>query len=265
MTEVFGSAGQQQLEYRAHALFELLKDDPLYACHGRAVAVNGRRGETVQRQIRLARVQGVGPGDCVPEDEVAERVATLEAAGLAIDRYAHWRGEAEAIAAARAVLRDRSLPGDLTVTRVTPDTPVEDLRDLDQFAQDCEVLLPSGPFLRGVARPASVLFARDGAGQIVTMAASVAQFHPDSPEGRTVWWGMLATRPDRRGEGLSLWLGAQALVDMADRGYTGFQTGIRAGNTPSERLCTRLGLGPLNAQDIIAIDPASFGEGRLTK
>lgn len=78
------------------------------------------------------------------------------------------------------------------------------------------------------------------------MAASVAQFHPDSAQGKSVWWGMLATRPDRRGAGLSLWLGAQAIVDISDRAIHGFRpasgraTWRPSGFAPSWHWCPRL-------------------------
>jgi hypothetical protein len=46
---------------------------------------------------------------------------------------------------------------------------------------------------------------------------------------------------------------------------TGFFTGIREGNAPSERLCTKLGLEATDRTIIISIAPEVFAAGSVTK
>ena len=77
---------------------------------------------------------------------------------------------------------------------------------------------------------------------------------------------MLATREDQRGRGLSITLGAAVMVEMANRyGYTDFFTGVTPGNTPSEAVCTRMGLFDENTLILSAVDPTLMPGGRMTK
>jgi hypothetical protein len=175
-------------------------------------------------------------------------------------------GQRQRIAIARAILRDRALPGDLSVNATGPDTPPEDLQAMDALTQSCDVLLPMGAFLRGQRRPSVFLFAKDTDGRVVGAAGAVAQFHPDHAKAGKVWWGMLATDTSRRGEGIALLLGAMALKAInEDFGYDSCFTGIREGNAASETLCRKLALAPSDNTDLIAIYPPAFAGGQLTK
>ncbi|NKX44624.1 hypothetical protein [Roseicyclus persicicus] len=168
--------------------------------------------------------------------------------------------------AAEAVAATRALPGDLDLMRVDATTPAEALRALDALTRACEVLSPLGAFLRGAERPSAFLFARDRTGAAVGAAGAVAAAHPDHPRARRAWWGMLATTPDRRGEGIAQVLGALSLLAIRDtRRVDEVFTGIREGNTASEAICTRLGLAPTDERDLIAVDLQVLGAGRITK
>ena len=58
----------------------------------------------------------------------------------------------------------------------------------------------------------------------------------------------------------------ESMVRMVDgHGMTGFFTGIRSGNAPSERLCTKLGLQATDKAVIISIAPEVFAAGSVTK
>lgn len=264
--EYFGAPAQQGLQRRAAAMWALLGDDPAYCCHGRAVGVTDPAPDTLAQQIALARLQGVASCEGVSAGEAPARRAALEAAGLKLDEYVSWTGGPEAIQAAREVLASRSLPAGLTIGQVDADTPAEVMAQLDRVTASCEVLLPMGQFLRGMARPAVCVYAQTDAGEVVATSAAVAQFHPASGRGGEFWWGMLATDDRFRGQGLALLLGAESMVRMVDgHGMTGFFTGIRSGNAPSERLCTKLGLQATDKAVIISIAPEVFAAGSVTK
>ncbi len=265
MSEFFGTEAQQRLQWRSMAMFALLRDNPDYSCHGRAVAVSGHTPDTVDQQINLARLQGVGPSVRVPLADRAERVAKLTAKGLSIDEYVSWLSTERTIPAAQGRIDTRPLPDDLTIETVTAATPAPEMKKLDALTQRCEVLLPAGSFMRGLERPAVCLMAKDGSGRAVGAAAAVAQSHQGHGLDQVVWWGMLATDPDRRGQGIALTLGAHALLAMAAKGYHRFYTGIRQGNAPSEVLCAKLGFAAGEYRDIIAIDQVVFGQARVTK
>ena len=264
--EYFGSPDQQLLQKRAYSLWTLMKDNPEYACHGRAVGLADGKSSNIEQQIALARLQGVGPADGLPREELAKRQKALETAGLSTDVYDHWEGSSDSFDAAEVVLRDRALPDDLTAIAAGADASTDDLNALDQLTQSCEVLLPMGAFVRGAERPSVFLYAKDAGGRLVGAAAAVAQYHKTHPMKDKVWWGMLSTDSRRRGEGIALILGAMALRDVRQKlGCNRWFTGIRAGNGASEALCSKLGLHRTDTVDLIAIDPDAFGKNRMTK
>lgn len=264
--EYFGTEAQQALQARSANLWTLLNDDPRFSCHGRAVTLAEYTDDNLAQHIALARLQGACPLEGAHRDAAARRTAEIEAAGLKTDAYVNWQGGPGALGAARSVLAARNLADDLAVTEIGPDSPAEDLQKMDRLTQSCGVLLPMGSFVRGLQRPSVFLCAMDPEGRAVGAAAAVAQFHPDHAKSGISWWGMLATDDSRRGEGIALILGAMSLIAMHEKhGFERFLTGIREGNAPSEALCTKLGLAATDGIDLIAIDPAAFGEGRLTK
>ncbi|MDU8909790.1 hypothetical protein [Aestuariicoccus sp. MJ-SS9] len=262
--EYFGSDTQKALQYRAWQLWTLLRDDPRFYCHGRGVGLADWNSGDIREQKALARLQGIGAVEGVPDPE--DHCARLETRGLRTDRFNRWQSGPDVLDIARSVRNARPLPPDLTVQATGSDTPADEMAGLDALTQGCGVLLPMGAFLRGHDRPTVCLYASDGAGRIVGAAASIAQFHPDHPKGGTAWWGMLSTDESRRGERIALILGAMAMLEMNARfGFATFSTGIREGNAPSEALCTKLGLRPTGDAVVIAIDPATFAADRVTK
>lgn len=264
--EFFGSHGQQELQRRSDFLWRIVKDDPRFQSHGRAIALADPTAENVADQVAVAKLIGVCACEAVPEEDVPWRRRALEAAGLTTDFYVEWRGEASALDAARNVLEERPLPMDLTLRAVDANTSPETMQGLDAVTQACEVLLPNGAFMRGVHRPSVCLYAEDPSVSVVGTSAAVAAFHPAHARAGCAWWGMLATTPDRRGAGIALHLGARALIEMNERhGIGEVFTGVRPGNRPSEALCSKLGLRPTEFQILLAIAPEVLGAGQVTK
>ena len=264
--EYFGSEAQQGLQWRAEKIWHLTKQDPRFSCHGRAVALAEYTNDNLSTQLALARLQGVCPIEGVDRASAKIRKSELEVEGLFADEYVSWTSGQEAFDAARSILRDRSLPDDLSVEETDTATSLEDLQKLDALTEKCDVLLPMGSFLRGQQKPSVFLYAKDPKGHVVGASAAVAQFHPDHLKCSKVWWGMLATDESRRGEGIALLLGAMALRTINQKfGYTACFTGIREGNKPSEALCAKLALSPSANVDLIAIYPPTFSGGQLTK
>lgn len=266
MVEVFGSDAQKDLERRAAHLWSVVQDDPRFFSHGRDVGDAYPSKDDVNLQASLAHLLGASGASGVPLECLEARTARLSAEGLNVDIYQLWTAAAPAIDIARKVLGQYDLPAGLSLSEVTPDTPPDLLEKVSEVTAECGVLLPRGAFMRGLERPAICLFAQTADGEPVATSAAVAQFHPDSPKGGVAWWGMLATRDAWRRKGLSFLLGAKAIVEMHERhGFTHFQTGIRADNVPSQKICGRLGLAPDGNHDVIAIDMAVLSGGRITK
>jgi len=264
--EFFGEPSQQALQRRADAIWTLLKDDPRFCCHGRAVGLAWATAENIDTQIALARLQGASSVEGLPKAEALARQHALESAGLRTDLYIAWHGSDAALTAAEQVIRSTPLPPDLEIVAVDHETSADDMAQLDALTRSCDVLLPMGAFMRGHRRPAVCLFARDSAGRIVGSTSAVAQFHPDHPKAGLAWWGMLATDQARRGQGIALSLGARSMLEMRTRfGLERFFTGIREGNAASERLCGKIGLTASDSLVMIAIAPELFASGRVTK
>lgn len=264
--EFFGQPEQQDLQRRADSIWTLVRNDPVYSCHGRAVGLSAQDDIDLAKQIAMARLQGVCMAEGTPIEVADLRREGLERHGLKTDQFVDWQGEAASLDAAAKVLASRNLPDDLELVHVDEQTPSDDLAKLDALTESCGVLLPMGSFIRGLKRPSLCLFARDRSGNVVAATAAVAQFHPDHPKADQVWWGMLATDESRRGEGIALIMGANSMLAMRDRhGFGSFFTGVREGNTPSECLCRKLGLAPTEYVHLMAINPGAFTAGRLTK
>lgn len=264
--ETFGPPSSQALQARVWAKWQDLRDDPTIVTHGRALGLASPEVAPLSRQVALAREMGASACEHVPEADLAARFAALEAEGLKTDSFVDWGSSPETLPLAHTRLAARPFAEDLTLGFVGPDTPTDIMAGLDAVTQACEVQLPLGPFMRGLARPAVCAYVADPSGRIVGASASVEMYHPASNWPGLCWWGMLSTHPDRRGEGIASRLGAVVLVEMNRRhGLTRFFTGIRTGNTPSESLCAQLGFGPTPYHVVLAIDPVLMAGGRVTK
>jgi hypothetical protein len=170
------------------------------------------------------------------------------------------------VAISRRVVAGFAMPAGLNLRELTADTAAKDLAAWATMAQSCGVLLPAGKALRGVNRPAVFFVITDSAGEAVACSGAVARHHRDSPFADASWWGMLATREDMRGRGLSLYLGALAMVTMADRyRHRRFYTGVRTDNAASQHVCRKLGLTDHGLAVMVALDPRRFGDAKLTR
>lgn len=119
--------------------------------------------------------------------------------------------------------------------------------------------------MRGQAQKGICFVATDQDQRPVATASSYMIHHPSSPRARDAFWGMLATREDRRGERIALLLGAQAIIHMWERhGARGFMTGVRADNSPSQALCNKLRVSATSWIYAGCVDKEMFA-GSLTK
>lgn len=265
-SEYHGSPAQRALMQRADPLWRIVRDDPRFCSHGRDVQVADHADDDLSLQISLARIQGAAGCCGVRRADAPARRSLLEAAGFAVDEYEEWHSDATCLNAAAGVVAARRLPDGVEVQQVSDGTGPDVMTQLDAVTQACGVLLPNGAFIRGQEREGVCFFATDPKGDVIAAAASVTQFHPTHARGEQAWWGMLATHPDSRGQGLAIILGAMAILAMDQQfGVSSFYTGIRAGNAPSEKLCAALGLVRTDGVDMIAVDTTQIPDGRTTK
>jgi acetyltransferase (GNAT) family protein len=264
--EFFGSPERIALSRRSANLWSLLRDNPRYAYYGRLVALSDPSQDTVDILCAMARLQGAAACYFYPANAAKSLFAQLEARGLATDRYEHFWGSEAALEASRRVLEDFALPADLSISVIDSATPRELVREVAELCQSCDVMPVPGSIMRGQARKGICLVATDRDRRPVATASSYMIHHPSSPRAVDAFWGMLATREDRRGERIALLLGAQAIVHMWERhGARGFMTGVKADNSSSQALCNRLGVGATDWIYAHCIDERMFGGSSVTR
>jgi GNAT superfamily N-acetyltransferase len=264
-SEYFGTPDQKRMQELGACLDLLLRDDPRFVCHGRAVQLYDFTDDAVEIVAAIARLVGVSACEDVPRAASPDFRDRLAALGLKTDVISRFDGDATAVDAARAALADRPLAEDLTIRVVGVDSPSEWLQQFADVALPCGVLPPQGSVMRGISRPGFGMVAVDRSGRPVATAGSVLNHSPRGPRARHAQWGQLATIPERQGEGIAKALGAHALIHSAETlGAVHFKTGIKPGNAPSERLCTGLGLRDSGRDIVIGIDPTAFSADRMT-
>jgi hypothetical protein len=262
----FGSPERIELARRSASLWRLLRDNPRYAYYGRLVALSDPAQDAADILSAMAKLQGAAVSYYYPAGAAASLFAQLEGMGLATDRHEHfWGGEA-ALAASHRVREDFALPADLKISAIDMGTPPEVVRGVAELCQSCDVMPVPASTMRGQGREGICLVASDQDGRPVATASSYVIHHPSSPRARDVFWGMLATREDRRGERIALLLGAQAIIHMWERhGARGFMTGVRADNLSSQALCTKLGVTASDWIYASCIDKQVFAGSSVTK
>ncbi|AZQ67166.1 N-acetyltransferase [Silicimonas algicola] len=265
--EFFGTDDQRAVLRRGRGMASLLGQDRRYTYYGRTVGLAGPEDGGIEQLAALATVQGNAAYGTVRLNEAEAIKMSLSARGFVPVHYDKWEGNRSAIAAARRVVETVSLPEDLTMLRLDASTSDGHLTSLADMALGCGVLPLCGEVLRGLLRPALCLVAIDRTSKVVSCAASSAYAHEDHPKhGRQAWWGMLATDPARRGQRLSLVLGAHALLEMEARFQFGnFMTGVEPGNAPSESICARMGLSRGDFAIVGCTDPRALAAGRMTR
>lgn len=264
--EYFGSPDKVALMRRSGDLWRLLGDDPRYSWYGRAVALCGPVDNTATALSALARLQGAGVCYYFPKQQAEGLFGKLAGAGFKTARHEHFRGGEETYNAARAVLEAHPLPGDLSAVRIDPGSPPALVAEVAALCTACGVMPVPGAVMRGVARHGITLAALDGAGTPVATAASYALHHRDSPRAADVFWGALATRPDRRGGKLALILGAMAVLHMwREEGAKGFMTGVARDNPSSQRLCNRLAVRDTDWIYAQCLYPELLGSDGITR
>ena len=260
----FGSEQQRGLERRADLLWQLVKDDPKFCFHGRAVGLLAKDIEGTAEQVALARLQGLGPSPRLAPDVAVARKTKIEQAGMIVEVQQHWTADVSAVSKSREFAHQYSLPMSVELREVASDTPAEEFDKLDQLTQTCGILLPAEAFLRGVFGPAACFYARTADGEIIGFAAALIQATCAPSEQRKAWWGFLSTAPNWRKQGIAKFLGAMAIVTIGDRhGLQEFETGILSENTASIRVSKSLGFRASGLLDLLAIDIEVLSAGRI--
>jgi len=264
--EFWGAPPQRQMQRTAASLWPLVQDDARFAYEGRFVGFDAPELGDVDTIAALVGVQGGTASFFVDARNEAALTGALTGLGLKLDRWDHLMGEADAIIAARAVLARYALPDDFLLEELTVDTPTERFAEMVEMALAAGVMPPAGRALRGITRRAVCYFVTAPDGNMAACSGAVARHHADSPYADSAWWGMLATAEAFRGQGLSRYLGALAVIAMNERhGIRRFYSGVRTDNAVSQKLCRSLGFGDRGLVTLAALDPERFANVSMTR
>jgi Acetyltransferase (GNAT) family len=264
--EFFGTPDRIALSRRSANLWSVLRDNPRYAYYGRLVGLSEPAEDAADILYAMAKLQGAAVSYFYPANAAASLFAQLEEKGLATDRHEHFWGGETALTASREAQEVFALPPDLTTSIIDADTPRERVGEVAELCQSCDVMPVPGSVMRGLERKGICLVATDQNGRPVATASSYMLHHSSSPRARDAFWGMLATREDRRGQRIALLLGAQAIIHMwKHHGARGFMTAVRADNAPSQALCNKLGVGATDWIYAWCMDKELFGGSSVTK
>jgi acetyltransferase (GNAT) family protein len=262
----FGTPEQVSLVQRANALWRLLADDPRYAFQARAVSLAQPGKDTGEKVIALARLQGYASCHFVPRKQSTGLLAAYKAAGLNAVQWEQYWGNEAALALSAGFLADYRPKDGLRLKTVMPDTPDGVVRAIADMSMGAGVLPPPGSAMRGHGPKGVFRYAETPDGRIVACGGGFMAYHRGGLRADEAFWGMLATDPNWRGQRLACWVGAQVIVDMADRfGAKGFSSGVKADNPSSQAMCARLGV---TASDYVyagATDPQVMGQASPTR
>ncbi|MEP0940248.1 MAG: GNAT family N-acetyltransferase [Rhizobiaceae bacterium] len=264
--EYFGDSEKIALAKRSAHLWSLLKEDSRFAFQGRIVLLSEPGEDMVETMVAMAKLQGGAVCNYFPIDKAKQTITELQAHGLETVEHVHLRGDKSSLEASLKALDSYVLPEDLTITSFDETTPSGLVEEVVEMSERCGVTSVPGWVMRGAGPKGVYLVAQNQDGEPVACAASFMCHPESSSHADDAFWGMLATREDRRGQRIAFLLGAQAIVHMwNEHNARGFITGVSAENPSSMALCKKLGLSETEWQYISCVDKTIFARSSITK
>jgi hypothetical protein len=264
--EYFGDPERIALAKRSAHLWSLLKNDRRFAFQGRIVLLSEPSDDVVEQMVALAKLQGGSVCNYFPKSKAQQTIAELRDHGLETVEHVQLRGARSSLEASQKALESYVMPEDLTIMTIDDTTPSSLLQEVVEMSENCGVTSVPGWVMRGTGPKGVFLVAQNHAGEPVACAASFMCHPQSSSHADDAFWGMLATREDRRGQRIAFLLGAKAIIHMWDvHKARGFITGVSAENPSSMALCRKLGLSETEWQYISCVDKEIFARGSITK
>lgn len=263
---IVGSAPQVRTVQRANAIWALLQDDPRFAFQGRSVSLAGEVEGTAHLVVNLCRLQGYASCHFAERTSVERLSAVYQTAGLSPLVWEQYWGREKAIEQSRTFLKSYSADNGVRLRTVTASTSDETLLSICEMSQEAGVLPAPGSVMRGLGPRSVFIYAETADSEIIAIGGACMAYHPNSMRSDEAFWGMLATKESWRGKRLACWVGAQVILDMAERyGAKGFSSGVKPDNPSSQAMCSRLGVTQSDYVYVGAIDPNAFGEASVTR
>ena len=263
---LYGSSEQIAVVRRAAALRALVADDPRFSFQGRTVSLAGDRPDAADTVIALVRLQGYASAQFIPRARGEGLTDAYAAAGLTPVIWDQYWGHAKAISASRSFIEEFEAPDGVALHEVTPDTPDDTIHAICAASIGAGVLPLPGSAMRGVGLRGVFLYATGPGGEVIAVGGGSMAYHPENEYAEEAFWGMLGTAEAWRGRRLACWVGAEAIVRLAERfGANGFSSGVKPDNPASQAMCTRLGVTQGETIYAGATDPVLMGAGPVTR
>ncbi len=244
----------------------LLKKDRRFAFQGRIVLLSDPGEDMVEIMVALAKLQGGSVCNYFPKINAQQAISDLEGQGLSVVEHDHLRGTKACLDASLKTLETFALPEDISITVIDETTSPQFVSEVVEMSEKCGVMSVPGWVMRGTGPKGVFFVAQNSAGEPVACAGSFMCHPKNSSHAQDAFWGMLATRSDRRGQGLACLLGAKAIIHMWEvHNARGFITGVSADNLSSKALCKKMGLSNSDWQYLSCIDHTIFGGDAITK
>ncbi len=261
----FGGEDHVAVQRRAHRLWPFLQHDPRLCNAGRNINSSGPSLEDADDFAALAHELGF-LGNEFLEDAIKDSyVAAMEDRGLKVAQFNMLVSDNETREHSQRILADRPLPGGFRIVEIGRDSDPAQVQSFQWLNDECGVATLPGYVLRGDSMPVVASLMLDCNGEPAATAGCVARHPPGSRFAGSVWTGLLATRPDLRGQGLARIIFAHANLAAYERlGATLLYAGVRPGNEPSQAACRAAGLGSSNWWLVGATSPGRFA-GEFTR
>lgn len=263
---LYGSPEQIGVVRRAAALRTLLADDPRFSFQGRTVSLVGDHPDAAEIVIALVRLQGYASAQFVARPRGEQLAEAFGDAGLNPVVWDQYWGHDGAISASQSFMAEFTPPDGTALHEVTPETSDETIHAICAASVSAGVLPPPGSAMRGHGLNGVFLYATGPGGEVIAVGGGSMAYHPKSDFADEAFWGMLGTVDAWRGRRLACWVGAAAILRLAERfGARGFSSGVKADNPASQAMCTRLGVVKGDTVYAGATDPALMGAGPVTR
>ena len=263
---LYGSHEQKTVLRRAAALHGLLAHDPRFSYQGRTVSHAGDAPDAAETTINLIQLQGYSSVQFISPARSAQIADTFRSAGLSPVEWNQFWGRDAALKASQSFLDDFTPPAGVTLNAVSADTPDETIRAICAASVAAGVLPLPGSVMRGAGPRGVFLYAQTNVGDVVAVGGGYMAYHPDSAFHDEAFWGMLATADEWRGQRLACWVGAGAVLALAEQhGARGFSSGVKSNNPASQAMCARLGITASEYVYCGATDPTALGSSSITR
>jgi len=263
--EFFGDEFQINLQQRYYRLWQYLKVHPRLSFVGRAIGIDDPALDEVENIAGLTMELGFLALAFTKAAILDELRSALEEHGLEVGVWQHLVSNERTESRCHSLIASLHLPPGYLVDRITAATPISLLHSFQKLMNGCGVAPLPGYILRGQEVPAIAEMVINPLGEVVATGVGLFRHNPEGSYGKAAHVGFLATKPSHRGKGFArLLLARIILASYQEYSAELLHTGVRAENTPSQRVCQNCGLEDSGMYFLGVASPQILERARFT-